>query len=404
MLKKNGSNALAIIDGAVSVLHWAEAKISRALAEVSMRLAISAMLFCAVCALPARAQQAAAPATVPVGTVVATEQSVTPSLEFVGRVEAINRVEIRARVTGYLEDVLFKEGDSVKEGAPLYRIESGLFEAAVEQAQGALERAKSAKVLTDIQLKRAEDLLAKNSGTVVARDQALAADQQAHAAILEAEANLQSAQINLGYTNIVAPISGKISRTSITKGNVVGPDKGILTTIVSQDPMYVTFPVSLREFLSKSRTSQATDLALFKVRLRYSDGSLYDQVGTVNFLDVLADRSTDTVLARATIPNPKGGLIDGELVTVIVETREPEKKIVIPQASLIADQSGIYVFVVEDGKAAMRRIKPGRPYGTGVVVESGLKEGELVVVEGLQSIRPGTAVRATPIAPVNDRS
>lgn len=353
--------------------------------------------------LPAYAQEAA-PTTVPVGTVVAEKKSVTPSVEFVGRVDAVNRVEVRARVTGYLDAVLFKEGDPVKEGAPLYRIEKGLFEAAVKQAEGALERAKSAKVLTAIQLERAEDLLAKSSGTVVARDQALAADQQAHAAILEAEANLQTAKINLGYTDIVSPINGKISKTNITAGNVVGPDKGLLTTIVSQDPMYVTFPISLREFLSVARTSQAPDLGSFKVKIRYSDGSLYNQLGTINFLDVMAERSTDTVLARATVPNPAGGIIDGQLVTVIVETRQPEEKIVIPQAALIADQAGVYVFVVEDGKAATKRVKLGRADGTGVVIESGLAGGELVIIEGLQSIRPGAAVRASPVASVTGRS
>ena len=120
-----------------------------------MRLAMIAMLLVGVCALPARGQQNNSTATLPVGTVVAAEESVTPSLEFVGRIEAINQVEIRARVTGYLEDVLFKEGEPVKQGAPLYRIEKGLFEATVKQAQGALERAKSAKVLTEIQLQRA---------------------------------------------------------------------------------------------------------------------------------------------------------------------------------------------------------------------------------------------------------
>jgi len=353
--------------------------------------------------LPAYAQQTA-PAAVPVGTVVAEKKSVTPSLDFVGRVEAVDRVDVRARVTGYLEAVVFKEGQPVKQGDPLYRIEKGLFEAAVKQAEGALERAKAAKTLTAIQLQRAEELLAKSSGTEVARDQALAADQQAHAAILEAEANLQTAKINLGYTDIVSPINGKISRTNITAGNVVGPDKGTLTTIVSQDPMYVTFPISLREFLSVARTSRAPELQNYKVKLRYSDGSIYDQVGTINFLDVMADRSTDTVLARATVPNPKGGIIDGQLVTVVVETRQPEEKIVIPQAALIADQSGIYVFVAEDGKAAMRRIKTGRPDGTGIVVESGLTGGELVIVDGLQSIRPGAAVRASPVVPVTGRS
>jgi len=354
-------------------------------------------------ALPVYAQQPA-PATVPVGTIVAEKKSVTPSVEFVGRVDAINRVEVKARVTGYLEAVVFKEGDPIKQGAPLYRIEKGLFEASVKQAEGALERAKSAKVLTKIQLERAEDLLAKSSGTVVARDQALAADQQANAAILEAEANLQTAKINLGYTDIVSPIDGKVSKTNITAGNVVGPDRGTLTTIVSQDPMYVTFPISLREFLSVARTSQLPDLSSFKVKIRYSDGSLYNQLGTINFLDVLADRSTDTVLARATVPNPAGGIIDGQLVTVIVETQKSEEKIVIPQAALIADQSGVYVFVVEDGKAATKRVKLGRADGTGVVIESGLTGGELVVVEGLQSIRPGAAVRASPVAPVAGRS
>ena len=354
-------------------------------------------------AFPVHAQQPA-PATVPVGTIVAEKKSVTPSVEFVGRVDAINRVEVKARVTGYLEAVVFKEGDPIKQGAPLYRIEKGLFEASVKQAEGALERAKSAKVLTKIQLERAEDLLAKSSGTVVARDQALAADQQANAAILEAEANLQTAKINLGYTDIVSPIDGKVSKTNITAGNVVGPDRGTLTTIVSQDPMYVTFPISLREFLSVARTSQLPDLSSFKVKIRYSDGSLYNQLGTINFLDVLADRSTDTVLARATVPNPAGGIIDGQLVTVIVETQKSEEKIVIPQAALIADQSGVYVFVVEDGKAATKRVKLGRADGTGVVIESGLTGGELVVVEGLQSIRPGAAVRASPVAPVAGRS
>ncbi len=352
---------------------------------------------------PAYSQQPP-PTTVPVGTVIAEKKAITPSLEFVGRVEAINRVDVRARVTGYLEAVLFKEGDAVKEGAPLYRIEKGQFEAAVKQAQGALERAKAAKTLTEIQLQRAEELLAKNSGTVVAKDQALAADQQAHAAILEAEANLQSAQINLGYTDITSPIAGKISRTSVTVGNVVGPDKGTLTTVVSQDPMYVTFPVSLREFLRVAQTSQLPSLDSFKVKLRYSNGLFYDQVGTVNFLDVMSNRATDTVLARATVANPKGGIIDGQLLTVIVETREPEQKIIIPQSALIADQAGIYVFVVEDGKAVTKRIKAGRSSGTGVVVESGLTGGEQVIIEGLQNVRPGAAVRASPVVPAASRS
>jgi membrane fusion protein, multidrug efflux system len=363
-----------------------------------MRLSVSAFFLAFGFALPAYGQQSA-PVTVPVGVVTAEKKPITPSLEFVGRVDAINRVEIRARVTGFIEDVVFKEGGPVKDGTPLYRIERGLFEAAVKQAQGALESAKAAKVLTEIQLKRAEDLLTTNSGTVVARDHALAADQQASGSILQAQANLQTAQINLGYTDITSPISGKIGRTSITKGNVVSPQTGTLTTIVSQDPMYVIFPVSQRDFLRAQQTGERPDLKSFKVKLRYADGTFYDQIGEVNFVDVTVDRATDTVTARATVANPRAGLIDGQLMTVVVELGTPQQRVVIPQSALLADQGGVYVFVVEDGKAAVKRVKTGGPSGTGIVIESGLTGGELVIVEGLQSIRPGAPVRAAPVTP-----
>jgi len=365
---------------------------------LQMRLTVCAFFLALEFVLPAYGQQTA-PITIPVGVVTAEKKPITPSLEFVGRVEAVNRVEIRARVTGFLEDVVFKEGGAVEEGTPLFRIERGLFEAAVKQAQGALESAKAAKVLTEIQLKRAEELLTTSSGTAVARDQALAADQQASGSILQAQANLQTAQINLGYTDITSPISGKIGRTGITRGNVVSPQTGTLTTIVSQDPMYVTFPVSQRDFLRAQQTGERPDLKSFKVKLRYADGTFYDQIGEVNFVDVTVDRSTDTVTVRATVANPRAGLIDGQLMTVVVELGTSQQKVVIPQSALLADQGGVYVFVVEDGKAVVKRVKTGGQSGTGIIIDSGLTGGELVVVEGLQSIRPGAPVRATPVTP-----
>lgn len=340
---------------------------------------------------PLRAQQQA------VGTVYAERQPIAQTRAFVGRVEAIGRVEVRARVKGYLDAVLFKEGDIVKKGDPLYRIEKGLFQADVENAQGALERSKAAKSLTVIQLDRAQTLLERNAGTAVARDQASAADQQAQGAIWADQAKLDTANINLGYTDIVSPITGKISRTNVTAGNVVGPDTGVLTTIVSQDPMYVTFPVSQRELLQAKLSAGAADLAKIKIKIRFADGSTYQHQGTVNFLDVSVDRATDTVLARATIPNPEGRLIDGQLVSVTLEVGEPQDRVVIPQAALIADQEGVYVFLVEDGKATVRRVKPGGESGANVVVDEGLKGGEQVIVEGIQSIRPGQPVQAAPL-------
>ena len=368
-----------------------------------MRLAICAALMVGGLALPARAEQQE-PATVPVGIVNAERKPIARTVDFVGRVEAVDRVEIRARVTGFLESVDFKEGDAVKQGDKLYRIEKDLFQAAVEQAEGALERSRAAKVLSEVQLDRAEQLLAKSSGTVVARDQAQAADQQAKGAIMENEANLATAKINLGYTDITSPIAGKVGRTNVTVGNVVGPDKGVLTTIVSQDPMYVTFPVSQREFLHVQESDKKVDITGIKVALRFADGRMYDQQGTINFVDVTVSQATDTVLVRATFPNPGNALIDGQLVRVNLESGTPEEKVVVPQAALIADQEGVYVFVVDDGKAVVKRVKPGGESGTGVVINEGLSGGEQVIVEGLQSVRPGTPVRANPLPQTLSRS
>jgi membrane fusion protein (multidrug efflux system) len=365
-----------------------------------MRLTICAAVLIGGLALPAPiAAQQPAPAATPVGVVTAEKKPIAKTFDFVGRVEAINRVEVRARVTGYLEEVLFREGDLIKEGTPLYRIEHGLFQAAVEQAQGSLERSNASRALTAIQLQRAQDLLDKQAGTVVARDQAKAADDQAKGAIMQDEASLQTAKINLGYTDIVSPITGKVSRTNVTKGNVVGPDSGVLTVVVSQDPMYVTFPVSQREFLRAQEAGRHVDINQIKATLRFANGTLYDQTGTINFVDVTVNKATDTVLVRATFPNPKSTLVDGQLVNVSLELGTPDEKVVVPQAALIADQGGVYVFMVEDGKAVRRGVKTGGAAGTGVVIDSGLSGGELVIVEGLQTVRPGAAVRATPIQP-----
>jgi membrane fusion protein (multidrug efflux system) len=231
---------------------------------------------------------------------------------------------------------------------------------------------------------------------VVARDQAQAADQQAEGAVMADEANLTTARINLSYTEIVSPITGKIGRTNITKGNVVGPSSGALTVIVSQDPMYVTFPVSQREFLRAQAAGQSVDISNIKARLRFADGTTYQQEGSINFVDVQVDRATDTILARATFPNPAGALVDGQFVRIELETGKPQEKVVVPQAALIADQEGVYVFAVEDSKAVVKRVKQGDGIDTGVVIENGLTGGELVIVDGLLLVRPGSAVRATP--------
>jgi membrane fusion protein, multidrug efflux system len=217
--------------------------------------------------------------------------------------------------------------------------------------------------------------------------------------VVIADANLKTANVNLGYTEITAPISGEIGRTKMTKGSVVGPDSGALTTIVSRDPMYVTFPVSQREFLKVEREERRMPNHALSVRIRFSDGTTYGQSGRINFVDISVDRATDTVIVRATLPNPTGALIDGQLVRVAVEADQPEQKVLVPQAALIVDQQGPYVFLVVDGKAEIRRVKLGGESGPFAIVDEGLKGGEQVVVQGMDSLRSGVPVVASPATP-----
>jgi membrane fusion protein (multidrug efflux system) len=348
--------------------------------------------------------QQPAPTAVPVGTVIAEKRAITQTADFVGRIEAVNRVDVRARVTGYLDEVLFKDGATVAEGTPLFRIERAPFEAAVEQAQGALERAQGTLQNATVQRQRAEELLKTSAGSVAIRDQRVAEEKGAQGDQTTAEANLKTAQINLGYTEIKAPIAGRIGRTKLTKGNVVGPDTGVLVQIVSDDPMYVTFPVSQREFLALKTNRLPADGQAPLVSLRFSDGSTYEQKGRVDFVDVSVERATDTVLVRATLPNPAGKLLDGTLVRVAVQADKSEEKVLVPQSALIADQQGAYVFAVADGKAVVKRVKVGAETGSYIVIEQGLVGNEQIVIQGLQNLRPGVPVLASPVTLTTGRS
>lgn len=358
-----------------------------------------ALLLCPLSLIPdARAQQ---PAAVRVGTVAAERKPITRAIDFVGRVEAIQHVDIRARVTGFLQKILFTEGDLVKEGQPLYQIEPDTFKAAETQARGALFEAQAKYQNAVAQRERTQELVKTNAATPAQLDRQVAAEKSAQGDVIIATANLQTATINLGYTDIASPITGEIGRTNVTIGNVVGPDSGTLATIVSRDPMYVTFPVSQREFLGLQREEAARKVTDLAVNLRFADGSAYPETGRINFVDVKVDRATDTVTVRATFPNPKRTLIDGQLVRVALSTGKPQEKVLVPQAALIVDQQGPYVFLVVDGKAAIQRLRLGGESGPDAIVEDGLKGGEQVVVQGMDTLRPGAAVIASPVPPAD---
>ncbi|NGM21172.1 efflux RND transporter periplasmic adaptor subunit [Roseomonas stagni] len=346
-----------------------------------------------------------------VGVVTVERRPVTESTEFVGRVEAPERVELRARVTGFLQERLFREGQEVKAGEVLFRLERAPFEAEVARAQATVASAEAELQNANIALARARELVRTSAGTQVRVDDATAAQRSAQASLLGAQAQLRVAQINLGYTEIAAPIDGKIGRSTFSVGSVVGPSSDLLATIVSQDPMRVAFPVNLRTGTElRDRYASRGGAEATRVRIRLVTGAIYGQVGRIDFIDTQVDRNTDTILVRALIPNPprpgpgtgtEGGvdreLIDGMFVNVFVEGAEPVPTVVIPRSAVLQDQQGNYVFALDaENKAARRPVTLGRSIADQVVVERGLEGGERVVVEGVQRVRPGQPVQPGP--------
>ena len=347
-----------------------------------------------------------------VGVVEAARRPVTEKFEFMGRVEATDRVDLVARVNGFLEQQLFTEGAEVKKGDLLYRLERPPYEADLAAKQAAVAQAEAQLTNANIQLQRATDLLKSAAGTQARYDDALAAQRSAAAQLRSAQAAERQSQINLGYTEIWAPVGGRISRTAVTVGNVVGPSSGTLATIVSQDPMYVTFPVPVRTALDlRTRFGAQGGFKAVMLRLRLPDGRMYGQPGTVNFADVTIGQDTDTLTFRGTVPNPvlsasEGGdgrlreLTHGEFVTVVVEAAKPVEQLTIPREAVLSDQRGDFVYVVgAEDKVERRAVQLGQSTPESAVISGGLKEGERVVLEGVQRVQPGMQVAP---APVND--
>lgn len=336
----------------------------------------------------------------PVVTVVkAVSEDIRPSLSFSGRVEAKDKVALRARVDGFLEKRLFTEGADVHKGDLLFTIEKGMYQAAVDEIKGTIEKAQASLELADINVRRQRTLVARQAASQAQLDDAIAKQGRARGDLAQQKAALEKADLNLSYTDIRAPISGRIGRSAFSVGNFVGPASGTLATIVTQDPIYVTFPVSQREILAIRKAEgldRSTRQAIIHVRL--ADGSQYPEPGKLDFVDVTVNPGTDTVLVRAALPNPKRILTDGQLVTVLAESGKAEPVVVIPQAATQVDQVGTYVLAVDQSnKVQIRRIETGAQRGAMVVVTKGLAAGERVIVEGIQKVRPGQVVQATEV-------
>jgi membrane fusion protein (multidrug efflux system) len=338
-----------------------------------------------------------------VGVLEAVKRPITESNDFLGRIEAINRVAVVARDTAFLDKRFFTEGAEVKTGDLLYLLERGPFEADLKSKQAQVAQLQATLVNAKLTTDRARTLLGGPAGQQSTYDAALANQQSLEAQIQAAQAQVDLSQINLDYTEIHSPIDGRIGRTAVTEGNVVTPNSGTLTTIVSQDPMYVTFPVSVREAVAlRDRYATRGGFKAVVIRIRLPDGRLDDQVGQLNFVNNTIDQGTDTILLRGTIPNPQltagvRELTDNEFVGVSLEGVEPVEVLAIPRSAVLSDQQGDYVFVLgADNKAEQRRIKLGQSTSTIASVTSGLSPGEKVIVEGLQRVRPNQPVAPSP--------
>jgi membrane fusion protein (multidrug efflux system) len=344
---------------------------------------------------------AAASAPPPAVTVVKVSTvEMKPASTFTGRIEGKEKVELRARVEGFLDKREFAEGANVKVDDLLFVIEKAPYVAAVDQAKADLLAAESTLKLADIEVDRQTQLLQRNVTAQATLDQATAKQGSARGAMLAAKAGVEKAELQLGYTDIKSPIAGRIGRSSISVGNFVGPSSGALATIVSQNPIYASFPVTQREILAVRKQQNGNNGGQYAVYIQLADGSRYPSVGKLDFFDNTVNQGTDTVQVRAIFPNPNGVLVDGQLVTVVAEAAKGESAPVVPQQALQVDQTGPFVLVVDkDHKIQVRRVDVDSSRGANAVVRKGLAVDELVVTEGIQRVRPGQVVTATEAKP-----
>jgi RND family efflux transporter MFP subunit len=335
----------------------------------------------------------------PVVTVmVVADQQVNPAETYVGRMEAIQAVDLRARVQGYLEAVKFKEGAMVRAGDILYVIEQAPYKADLAEESAKVDEAKASLKDAQQYLKR---LKAVQSGGVSATDVETATNKalRAGAMLEEAKANFEQARIRLGYTTIKAPIDGQIGRTTFTKGNFVGPESGALARIVQLDPIRVVYAISENQLERLDPNSGTAKTAAVKkcppvFMIQMPGGAVYPEKGKLDFIDNQVDPNTGTIAVRAIFENPDGFLLPGAYVTVLVKCENGSRIPVVPQSAVQIDRKGRYVFVVDnENRVQERRIETGGPIDADWVVTSGLSAGERVIVQGVQKVSPGQIVK-----------
>jgi membrane fusion protein (multidrug efflux system) len=380
---------------------------------LAVPLAVVAALSVGACDKAAQVPQA--PEAPAVGVIEVGEEKVNPFFEFVGKTRAAETVALRARVTGFLEERGFEEGGEVEKGQVLFRIEPEQYQATLAQAQASLGATEASLNRAQVDLKRYLELRKNNNVSQQEVDKTQAEVLVQEAAVATAKADIEKARLNVDYTEVIAPITGRIDAAAFDVGNLIGPDSGVLATINRMDPIKVTFSIAETWYLElakeeladgRDRNANADDFTHVPL-VRLPDGTLYDQEGRFDFVDNKVDEKTGTVAVRAEFPNPDRILLPGQFVTVVIERKEAVDRVLIPQAAVLTDQGGTYVLLVNDeDKVEARRIQTGQRFGPNLVVETGLTPGERVVLYGIQKVRPGLEVKpeaaATPSDPMDN--
>jgi RND family efflux transporter MFP subunit len=356
------------------------------------------------------AKKAAAPPPKPEKVTVSQPvyDTVTDFEDFTGRTDAVFTVEVRARVTGYLDKVLFKDGDEVKEDDPLFEIDPRPYKHEYDRTEAALAQAEAHLKRLEADYKRAANLFARGNIAREEFDRIFGDRNEAEAAVGSARASFDMAKLNLGFTKINAPISGRLSRRLVDPGNLVKADETMLTTIVSLDPMYAYFDVDertllrLRRLVSEGKMPSRQQGAQVGVLIALGDEETPTHEGEINFSDNKLDPGTGTLRVRASLPNPADSkkvrlLQPGLFVRVRLPVGKPHRSLMIPEKALGTEQGEKYLYVVDkQNKVKKRPVKVGRLDGKLRVIESGLEPSELVVVEGLQRVRPDAEVIPVP--------
>ena len=332
----------------------------------------------------------AAPPAVPVSVIEVAPRDVPVTFEAVGRAEGSRDVQVRARVAGIVEQQLYGEGEQVKAGQPLFRLERAPFEIELAQARASLAQERARQELAQQELARLKGLADRRAISQKEADQAASSARQSAAALQMAQARLRQAELNLSYTTVTAPIGGVTGRALQSVGTLVQPsnDSALLTTITRADPIWVRFALSEAEY-SRLRGGAEKDI---RIAVELADGRLYPEQGRLNFAGSTVDATTGTVQMRAELPNPKHALLPGQYLRVRV-LAGTEQAIVVPQTAVLQNETGRFVWVASGGKAAARSIRAGRWLGQDWVVHEGLEAGDTVIVDNVARLRPGTPVQ-----------